>query len=233
MRNLTHFPIILSCTCDCHIARKASWNPAGVEPIHWKPEDLDPGSPIVVQINLKGVYGVAIPPKRSFWCGICDMIISIIIVSCCAWWAMSSHVTYMIESCHTCEWVKAHTWMSHVTHIKHSSLVLRMMGHVTHDSCVCHDSFTCVTWLYHIRDMTRHSSSRATWHNYYWYTWLMCVPWLIHMCDMTHTWPSCATWLWMSHVSRQTYERVISHTYEWVMSHTWTIYVTCMNESHV
>jgi len=29
---------------DAVTSRKASWNPAGVDPIHWKPVDIDPGS---------------------------------------------------------------------------------------------------------------------------------------------------------------------------------------------
>ena len=27
-----------------HIRRKASWNPEGVEPVHWKSADIHPGS---------------------------------------------------------------------------------------------------------------------------------------------------------------------------------------------
>jgi len=27
--------------------RKVSWNPAGVEPVHWKPVDVDPGTLII------------------------------------------------------------------------------------------------------------------------------------------------------------------------------------------
>jgi len=63
-------------------ARKASWNPAGVEPISWKPADSTPAhslrwykstitlsSELVVQINLKGVYGVKIQPPMKHWCG--------------------------------------------------------------------------------------------------------------------------------------------------------------------
>jgi len=62
-------------------ARKVSWNAAGVEFIHWKPADIDPGSLIGAQIQNntrfrvvgtkqpEGVYGVKIPLPRSFWCG--------------------------------------------------------------------------------------------------------------------------------------------------------------------
>ena len=32
--------------------RKSPWNPAGVEPVHLKPADIDPGSLIVEQIQI-------------------------------------------------------------------------------------------------------------------------------------------------------------------------------------
>jgi len=46
---------------------------------------------------------------------------------------------------------------------------------------VWHDSFTCVTWLIHMCDMT---------HSHVWHDSFTCVTWLIHMCDMTnsHVW---------------------------------------------
>jgi len=56
---------------------------------------------------------------------------------------------------------------------------------------VWHDSFTCVTWLIHMCDMT---------HSHVWHDSFTCVTWLIHMCDMTHAhvWDdsfACVTWL--------------------------------------
>jgi len=36
---------------NCHHARKAAWNPAGVEPIYWKPADINPGSLKWVQLG--------------------------------------------------------------------------------------------------------------------------------------------------------------------------------------
>ena len=63
-------------------ARKASWNPAGVEPVHRKPADINPGSlkwvkismyfsrKRMVQIKQKGVYWVENPLTRSFMGGV-------------------------------------------------------------------------------------------------------------------------------------------------------------------
>jgi len=58
-------------------ARKACWNPVGVNPSHWKPADIYPGSlkwveikmhvnsELMVEIETKGVYGVENPlPRR-------------------------------------------------------------------------------------------------------------------------------------------------------------------------
>jgi len=48
-----------------------------------------------------------------------------------------------IESCHTCEWVVSHMWMSRVTHVNESChacewVISRMwMSHVTHIACEC------------------------------------------------------------------------------------------------
>ena len=59
-------------------ARKASWNPAGIEPVHWKPADINPSSlkwvkikvhvssELLVQIKQKRVHGVENPLPRSF-----------------------------------------------------------------------------------------------------------------------------------------------------------------------
>jgi len=41
-----------------------------------------------------------------------------------------SRVTHMIESCHTCEWVMAHIWMSHVAH--HLCLIWSSLPQGTH-----------------------------------------------------------------------------------------------------
>ena len=84
--------------------------------------------------------------------------------------AQMSHVTYMIESCHTCEWVMAHIWMNQVTFMSHiwisyvthtnesCHLYKRVksrvrMSHVTHVNASCH-TYGCVTpdiWRGHVR----------------------------------------------------------------------------------
>ena len=72
-------------------------------------------------------------------------------------------------------------------------------------SYVWRDSFTCVTWLIDVCDMSHSyvryvSFIRVTWHihmcgvtrSYVRHDSFMCVTWFIRMCDMTH---SCVTWL--------------------------------------
>jgi len=90
-----------------------------------------------------------------------------------------------------------------------------LMWDMTH-SYVWHDSFTCVTWLVHMFDMSRCNTailgvymchSFGTWliricdmtHSYLWHDSFICVTWRIHMCDMTHSyvWHDafiCVTW---------------------------------------
>ena len=61
-----------------------------------------------------------------------------------------------------------------------------------------HDSFTCVTWLIHMCDVT---------HSHVWRDSFTCVTWLIHMCQiiswMSHTWVchsfACVTHSFMCH----------------------------------
>jgi len=51
------------------------------------------------------------------------------------------------------------------------------MCDTTH-SCVCRDSFICVTRLSHMSDMT---------HSHVWHDSFICVPWLVHTWHMTHS----------------------------------------------
>jgi len=51
---VTNSPV---CVC-IYTARKASWNSLRVEPVHWKPMDIDPGSLVVVQIQNSTEFGV-------------------------------------------------------------------------------------------------------------------------------------------------------------------------------
>ena len=99
-----------------------------------------------------------------------------------------SHVTRMNESCHTMlqdnccnhiyEWVMPHIWVSHVTRMNESCHTMLQDNCCTlqiatgsHRS-VWHDSFTCVIWLIHIRDIRASFVTQR----------------LIHMCDtMTHS----------------------------------------------
>jgi len=69
-------------------------------------------------------------------------------------------------------------WLNHQRHDS-------FMNHMTHTEkvpalYVWHDSFICVTWLIHMRDMT---------HSYVWHDSFTCVIWLIHWIirDMTHS----------------------------------------------
>ena len=93
---------------------------------------------------------------------------------------------YMNKSRHTTcdiyEWVMSYLRMSHVTHMV-TVMSYLWMSHVTHMVTSCqwhdtwHDSFTCVTWLIHVCDMT---------HSYVWHDSFTRVTWRIHMRDMTH-----------------------------------------------
>jgi len=90
------------------------------------------------------------------------------------------------------------------------------MSHVTHmnESWHTYVSFTCVTCLIHMCDMT---------HSCVWLKSSIRVTWLIRMCDMTHSYvwhASLMSHIWMSHVTHMTESY---HTYEWVLSHIPTI----------
>ena len=64
-------PYICTCVCLCVClrvcmsvcvyvsvsARKTSWNPVGVEPVHWKPEDINPGPLNWVQMRNARQFG--------------------------------------------------------------------------------------------------------------------------------------------------------------------------------
>jgi len=130
----------------------------------------------------------------------------------------------MNESCHTCEWVTAHTWMSHVTHMNEWQDLFRSATWLIHvcgmtHSYVWHDSFICVAWLIHMCGMT---------HSYVWHDSFICVAWLIHICGMTHSYvwhdsfvcvihsyvwhDSCIRLAWLLHVCDMTHSCVTWHT---------------------
>jgi len=132
-----------------------------------------------------------------------------------------------IQDCVTCEWVMTLIWDTTHSHVWHDSGLLdhgRAMRHVSHmwlshythtgqchmwmshDTHTGHDSFTCVTWLIHICDMT---------HSHVWHD----SGTLDHgraMSHVTHMWMSHVTHMWMSHVT-----------------HMWMSHVTHMWMSHV
>jgi len=85
-------------------------------------------------------------------------------------------------------------WLIHVCVMTHP--------YMTH-SCVCHDSFICVTWLVHV---SVHMCAMT--HS--------CVLWLIHTCDMTH---SCA---WLRHyiLPTSTVHTNTRRRQVWYMSHS-------------
>jgi len=80
-----------------------------------------------------------------------------------------------------------------------------------------HDSFTCVTWLVHMCDMTR---------SHVWHDSCTCMTWLIHMCDMTrlHVWhDSCTRVTWLMHKSDMTNSHAtwLMHKCDLTNSHVW------------
>ena len=68
--------------CTCPYEKLLGIHPVGVEPVHYKPSDINPGllkwvkigkhfsSGIMVQIKPKKVYGVETPHPRGFLGGI-------------------------------------------------------------------------------------------------------------------------------------------------------------------
>jgi len=98
-------------------------------------------------------------------------------------------------------------------------------------SYVWHDSFTCVTWLLCMCDMTP---------LYVWCDSITCMTWLIHMCDITplYVWCdsfTCATWF--IYMCEMTHSYVWkSHSYLWhgsIICATWLIYICDMTHSYV
>jgi len=140
-------------------------------------------------------------------------------------WCNTMHSYVVNESYHTYKRFTTHIWMHHVTWlfyecISHEPPMNASCYNDTHlnascnlmHSYVCRDSFTCVIWLIHVRDMTRmnlvpsqldHISAKVLcvtclflmWrdsfpcsmtHPYVCHDSLICLTWLIHTRDMTH-----------------------------------------------
>jgi len=65
-----------------------------------------------------------------------------------------SHVPHVNESCHTCEWLMSHIWLSHFTHEWHV-----WISHVTHmnESRHTHKWVMSHTWASHVSHMSCHT----------------------------------------------------------------------------
>jgi len=88
----------------------------------------------------------------------CMRHVTHVIESCLTWqWVMShmsmSHVTHVNETCHTCQSFMSHMWLSHVTHVNASSHTCEYImshmsiSHVTHVNKSCH---TCQWVMSHM-----------------------------------------------------------------------------------
>jgi len=99
-----------------------------------------------------------------------------------------------MESCHTCECVKSHVWMNHVT------LPTRHTQEIPRQGCNLHSTTSHVTHMNEFRDR---------------YDGVMSHIW---MSPATGTMESCRTYEWiMSHIwmSHVTHMNESCHTYEW------------------
>jgi len=92
-----------------------------------------------------------------------------------------------------------------------------------------YDAFTCVTWLFHMCDMT---------HSYVWQDTFTCEIWLIHMCDMTHSYVwhdsfthhvSHSNLTWLIHMCDMTHPYMWHDTFtcETLLIHTFDIFHMC------
>jgi len=126
--------------------------------------------------------------------------------SCHMW---TSHVTHVNESCHslTCEWVMSRVW-SEWRHIKTHAHIEKHthMSSFLRQSLATNGSFICVTWLFHMCDMTHSHEQFPGTKARRQMVPLRCtlegVPWLIYVWDMTHSYVwhdafTCVTWLFI------------------------------------
>jgi len=137
-------------------ARKSSWNPAGVEPVHRKPSDINPGSlkwvkismyfsrKLMVQIKQKGVYGVENSLPRSFMGG--AGIIFVVLIYCYYLSLLLIHHGY---------------WYSHVSWricIIYRSHILPLQHTATHCNTLQHTATHCNT----LQNTATHRLERCT-----------------------------------------------------------------------
>jgi len=124
--------------------------------------------------------------------------------SCPTW---HDQVAHMNESWHTYEWVMAHLWMSHCTHMNESCPTwCDQVTSLIHEWVMSHISMSHVPhiWMSHVTSVS--SCSRVD-----------------EVKSHTYEW-SHVTHIWMSHVSSCSgVDQVKWHTYEWVMAHIWVM----------
>jgi len=135
-----------------------------------------------------------------------------------------SHVTYDTnESCHICECVMSHIWLSHVASEMNCVMSHIRMSHVTYDTTeTCH---VCVWVTSHI--WMSHVASDMNWV-------ILCI-WMSHVTYDTNEPCQLYEWvmshIWMSHVASDTNESC--HVYEKATSRTARIsHVTYGSMSH-
>jgi len=130
-------------------------------------------------------------------------------------WVMAhiwmSHGTHVNESCHTCEWVMAHIWMSHGTHVNASR-------------------HTCAEVMVHIR-MSHGTHMNESWYTYKWVMahilvevetrnlWVMAHIWMSHGSHVNASWHTCECVTAHMCRSHGAYTNESWHTCEWVMVH--------------
>jgi len=148
-----------------------------------------------------------------------------------------SHVTHVIESCHTCKWVKTHKcgwviwhiWISPPTPIEESChtyerVTLNMWRSQGTPS---NESFS--TWMSRItrsNEKVTHMNEHVAYmsHAYVWHESFICMKGLIPKCDRTHPYvwhESCICVSWPIHMYDMT------HSYVWQDSFvcaTWLIH---------
>jgi len=155
-------------------------------------------------------------------------------------WVMAhiwkSHVTRMIESCHTYEWVTSHIRMSHVTHTNESRHTnggipwcFLIMYKSRHTLCMSHvpptnEMSNKQIWMSHV------TPTNAAWHVYQ-MKYVARMEESIESCSLSNE--ACYTYEWGTSsllMSHATHTNESCHTYDCVMAHTWMSHVTSTNE---
>jgi len=136
-------------------------------------------------------------------------------------------------SWHACEWVMAHTWMSHVTHVNdlwHASLSL--YNHVLDNPLKRHGTHMNEPWHMYEWVMAHTWMSHGTHMNESWhiYEWVMSHTWMTYDMPLYHHTFMPSTPPVKRHGTRVNeswqYMNEPWHIYEWVMAHIWMSHVT-------